>query len=131
MYWDLDPRDRERATFTSIPTSSPPSPTLTRLTAEVAGLREQVGGSVFRVVDSKLTELGERIAKLNKKAVKLGTEPITLTVSDEHDQEVIRELAPDATDAVEAAGGRRGLDPRLRRAGHRLHLRDRRRRDAA
>jgi hypothetical protein len=62
-----------------------------RLAVEVTALREAVGGAVFRVVDTKLDELATRIEKLNKKAAKLGTEPIALTVSNEHDQHVFKE----------------------------------------
>ena len=102
VYWDLDPRERERVGAENHPDYIAAQARADALTAEVAALRTEVGGRVFRVVDSKLTELGERIAKLNKKAVKLGTEAITLTVSDEHAQEVTREMRP-PTDSVAAA----------------------------
>jgi hypothetical protein len=72
------------------------------IAVEVAALHEQAGGTVFRVVDVKLDELRDRIAKLNKKAAKYGTEPITLIVSDEREQEVRREPRA-AMDAVEAS----------------------------
>ena len=95
VYWDLDPRERARVNVHEHPDVVLAQVKADALTAEVAGLRELVGGRVFRVVDSKLDELAERIAKLNKKAVKLGTEPVALVVSDEHDQTVTRELPPD------------------------------------
>ena len=101
-YWDLSPRDRERVDLANIPSVKAAQAEADALTAEVSALRAEVGGSVFRVVDAKLDDLTDRIAKLNKKAVKLGTEPISLIVSDEHAQEVIKEARP-AMDAVEAS----------------------------
>jgi hypothetical protein len=102
IYWSLDARARERVNVYEHPTVIAAQAKADRLIAEVAALREEVGGRVFRVVDSKMAELRERITKLNKKAVKLGTGEITLTVSDEKDQEVRREMRP-ATDSVSAA----------------------------
>jgi hypothetical protein len=90
-YWDLSPRDRERVDLANIPSVKAAQAEADALTTEVSALRAEVGGSVFRVVDSKLAELGNRIEKLNKKAVKLGTEPISLTVSDEHAQVTVKE----------------------------------------
>jgi hypothetical protein len=95
VYWDLDPRARERVNVHEHPDVRLAQAKADALTAEVAALRALCGGNVFRVVDSKLGELGERIAKLNKKAVKLGTEPVVLTVSDEHHQEVRTESLVD------------------------------------
>lgn len=95
VYWDLEPRERERVNVHEHPDVRAAQAAADKLTAEVAALREEVGGRVFRVVDSKLDGLRERIAKLNKKAAKLGTEPIALTVSDEHDQTVTRESLVD------------------------------------
>lgn len=95
VYWELNPRERDISRVHGHPDYRAAVAHADKLTAKVAALRAEVGGRVFRVVDSKLTELGERIAKLNKKAVKLGTEPITLTVSDEHEQETHRESLVD------------------------------------
>lgn len=58
--------------------------------AAAAAANEAIGGKAYRVVTSKLEALQERIAKLNKKAAKLGTGEITLTVTDEKDQEIRR-----------------------------------------
>ena len=102
VYWDLDQRERSVDRVKAHPDYVATQAVADRLTAEVAALREQVGGKVFRVVDSKLGELADRIAKLNKKAVKLGTEAIILTVSTEKDQKVTREMTG-PTDAVAAA----------------------------
>jgi hypothetical protein len=102
VYWELDARARERVNVYEHPDVVAAQRVADKLTAEVAALREEVGGRVFRVVDSKLDELRARIEKLNKKAAKYETEPVTLIVSDEHHQDVIRE-ARHAADAVEAS----------------------------
>jgi hypothetical protein len=91
IYWDLEPRARGTVDVHEHPDYKAAVADADRLTAEVAALRAEAGGKVFRIVDSKLDELAARIEKLNKKAVKLGTEPITLTVSDEHEQDVRHE----------------------------------------
>lgn len=95
IYWDLEPRARDRVNVYEHPEVIAAQREADRLSTEVAALREQVGGRVFRVVDAKLPALRERIEKLNRKAAKLGTGEITLTVSDEKDQEIRRELPPD------------------------------------
>ena len=102
VYWALSPRERGKVDVADHPSVRAAQAEADALTAEVSALRAEVGGQVFRVVDSKLDDLADRIAKLNKKAAKLGTEAITLTVSDEHDQEVTRERR-NAMDAVEAS----------------------------
>jgi hypothetical protein len=102
VYWELDARARERVNVYEHPDVAAAQRVADKLNTEVAALREEVGGRVFRVVDSKLDELRARIEKLNKKAAKYETEPVTLIVSDEHDQQVIREARP-AGDAVEAS----------------------------
>ncbi len=49
-----------------------------------------IGGRVFRVVRFNLDSLTKRVEKINRRAVKLGVEPIILTVTDESfDREVI------------------------------------------
>jgi hypothetical protein len=86
IYWNLDPRAREKVNVYEHPDVVAAQAKAEKLTVEVAALRDQVGGRVFRVVNSKLAALTERIGKLNKKAVKLGTDPIILAVSSETDQ---------------------------------------------
>jgi hypothetical protein len=95
IYWDLDKRERDVQKVHEHEAYRAAQAEADRLTAEVAELRAEVGGSVFRVVNSKLDELATRIEKLNKKAAKLGTDAITLTVSDEHDQTITRESLVD------------------------------------
>lgn len=53
---------------------------------EVLGLREEIGGKVYRVANENLSALQDRIEKLNRKAAKLGTASIELTVTDETEQ---------------------------------------------
>lgn len=98
VFYDLHPRDRHRTIDHPIVVAA--QKRADELALEVAGLREQAGGKVYRVNDAKLDGLRERIAKLNKKATKLGTDPITLTVSDEHDQ-TVRRIADEAGDVHE------------------------------
>ena len=86
IYWSLEPKARASANVYDHPVVIAAQKHAEKLVAEVAALRETVGGRVFRVVDSKLVELTARIGKLNKKAVKLGTDPILLTISGEKDQ---------------------------------------------
>ena len=56
VYWDLDPRERERVNVHEHPDVKAAQATADRLTAEVAALREEVGGRVFRLVDSKIAD---------------------------------------------------------------------------
>jgi hypothetical protein len=86
IYWNLDPRAREKVNVYEHPDVVAAQAKAEALAVEVAALRDQVGGRVFRVVNSKLAALTDRIGKLNKKAVKLGTDPIILTASVETDQ---------------------------------------------
>lgn len=57
------------------------------LEIEVAGLREQVGGTVYRLALEKLPEVESAIEKLNVRARKLGVEEITLEVTEETETE--------------------------------------------
>jgi hypothetical protein len=55
-------------------------------------LREQqaIGGEVFRVPLGRINQLQEHLEKLNKKAAKLGTAPITLRDTGERDETIER-----------------------------------------
>jgi len=108
IFWALDPKARASVNILEHPDYLAAKATADALAATVASMRDQVGGRVFRVVDSKLDDLADRIAKLNKKAVKLGTDPIILTVSDEHDQVTRKVSAADWQSDIDAAEGTLG-----------------------
>ena len=96
IYWDLPISKRSTDAVNHHPDVIALRKRADEIAAEVTRLREQVGGKVYRVVTSKLADLRKRIDGLNKKAKKLGTEPVTLVVSDEIDQEVRKvRVAPD------------------------------------
>ena len=90
LYFNADPRAREGLGFdlSKHPDVVAARERVDALKLEVAALREQVNGRVYRVLNVKLAELEERIAKLNKKAAKYGTGEITLVVSGEREQVV-------------------------------------------
>lgn len=58
--------------------------------AEIARAQAQVGGRVYRLLPEDLPQLEKRIEKLNKKAVKIGTDPIEIKVLDT--EKVVREV---------------------------------------
>lgn len=72
------------------------------IATEVAGLQEEIGGKVYRTVNSKLDALRERIAKLNRRAAKLGVEEIALKVTDETESEerIARHVSQEAIDVL-------------------------------
>ena len=92
VYWEMDARSRTTAAAAEHADVLAQKAIAEALEREVAELRAEVGGKVYRVGDFKLEELAARIAKLNKKAAKLGTGAITLTVSDEKGQFTYKDL---------------------------------------
>ena len=124
-----DPRTRERVDFGQHPDVLVARAAADALTLEVARLRDEVGGKVYRVLDVKLDALRERIEKLNKRGAKLlakdsalAIAPITLTVSDEHEQ-VVRTVRNAGID--QEIADIYGAEADLPRGDPRLHLRDR------
>jgi hypothetical protein len=91
VWYALEPGARERTDANAHPDVVAARERAEALGREVVGLHEAIGGKVYRVVTVKLAELEERIARLNKKAAKLGTGAITLTVTDER-EEVVRKV---------------------------------------
>lgn len=67
--------------------------------ADLLWQQQRLGGKPYRVNDERLDTLRKRIELLNRKASRLGVDPITLTVTSEH-----------ATEVVEDAGGDRIAD---------------------
>jgi hypothetical protein len=108
IYWSLEPKARASANLHEHPDVLMAQAAAEKLAVEVAHLRDLVGGRVFRVVDSKLSALNERIAKLNKKAVKLGTDPILLTASYEKDQ--IKRMVITNPESYQAVGFMDGIN---------------------
>lgn len=85
LYWDL-PIDKRGVDLSQHPDVKAAQVEVDRLTSEVADLNAAIGGKVYRVPDVNLDALTERIAKLNKKAVKLATGEITVEITDERDE---------------------------------------------
>lgn len=56
-----------------------------RVEAAVTALQAEIGGKVYRVLNDKLETLGEKVAKLNRRAARLGAEPIEMRETDERE----------------------------------------------
>lgn len=66
---------QQQATHTDSPDSS--------LLAQIAAAQKEIGGVVFYVAEDNLPELEKRLKALNRKAERIGAEPITLTRTEE------------------------------------------------
>jgi hypothetical protein len=62
-------------------------------------VRAEIGGRVYRVPDDNLDQLAKRVAKINRRAAKLGVEPVHFVVTDET---WVREVHGDQTGEVTA-----------------------------
>lgn len=57
------------------------------LAAIVSQLQEEIGGKVYRILAERVPVLEEKVAKLNRRAARLGVDPIELRATDEVEYE--------------------------------------------